>query len=185
MEKISLPDAALIRSVLAGNKEDFKILVERYQQKIFSYLYHFLYQDRDTAEDITQSVFLKAYQNLNKVDTNRPFQPWLYRIAHNEAANYIRFRSRKKEVGLYGDQWDQIAGVEEKKNQERMENRDLVHFALGKIKTEYREILLLYFYEEKSYEEISMILEININTVGTMLKRAKEQVEKRLRQMER
>lgn len=97
MNKSIKTDGELVDSILSSNKDDFRILVERYQQRIFSYLYRLLHQNRDGALDITQSVFLKVYQNLNTYDKKRPMQAWIYRIAHNEAANHLRSISRRRE----------------------------------------------------------------------------------------
>lgn len=174
-------DADLIRSIIAGSKEDFRILMERYQQKVYSYLYRFLYQNRDAAEDVTQSVFLKVYQNLSAVDLNLPFQPWIYRIAHNEAANYLRTRSRKRESQLDDSQWDNFADDSNHDDLSKKEDQVLVHKTLQKLKPKYREVIVLHYFEEKSYEEIAQILDSSTNSVGTLLRRGRQQMQKLLK----
>lgn len=180
MQDTSRSDAELIQSILASNQRDFELLVERYQQKIYSYLYRFLYQNQEAAQDVTQDVFIKVYQNLASADPNRPLQPWIYRIAHNEAANYLRKMSRKKETYLQDEQWASISGEDGEDLVTKEDNRQLILKALDKIDTKYREVLVLYFFEDKSYQEIAEILESSTNSVGTLIRRAKKQMEKTL-----
>lgn len=175
-------DVELIQSVLAGNQADFKSLMERYQQKVFSYLYRFLYENRDAAEDVTQSAFIKFYQSLEKFDQSKPVQPWIFRIAHNEAANHLRTVSRKKESRLDDGQWDKIANPDEKQGMETEEQTVLINKALEKIKTKYREVIVLHYFEEKSYQEIAEILNTSTNSVGTLLRRGRLKLQDILKQ---
>ena len=170
-------DADLIRSVISGNKDNFQILMERYQQKIFAYLYRFLYQNREAAEDVTQSVFLKVYQNLASVNLDLPLQPWIYRIAHNEAANHIRTISRKKESQFEDSQWENLSDGSNSDELVKKEDQQLVQKTLQKLKPKYREVIVLHYFEEKSYEEIAQILDSSTNSVGTLLRRGRQQMQ--------
>lgn len=178
MNSTSRSDAELVESILASNKKDFEILMQRYQQKIFAYLYRFLYQNREAAMDVTQDVFIKVYENLGTIDLKRPVQPWIYRIAHNEAANYLRKISRKKESQLMDEQWDTMSNDENTGDLESQENKTLVLKALDKVDPKYREVLVFYYFEEKSYQEIAEIMDSSTNTIGTLIRRAKKQMEK-------
>ncbi|MBU2645272.1 RNA polymerase sigma factor [bacterium] len=182
MNTTEMSDADLVLSVLSGNQADFKTLMERYQQKIFSYLYRFLYENRDAAEDVTQSTFIKVYKNLKTVDTGLPLQPWIFRIAHNEAANYLRTISRKKESRLDDRQWDHIASPENSPEIEKEENQAIINRALEKLKTKYREVIVLHYFEEKSYQEIAEILGTSTNSVGTLLRRGRLKLQDILKQ---
>lgn len=136
--------------------------------------------------DVTQDVFIKVYQNLASVDLNRPVQPWIYRIAHNEAANFLRKRSRKKETYLEDDQWDSFSSAAEENGEahmDRKENKKLILTALEQIDIKYREVLILHYFEDKSYKEIAEILDSSTNSVGTLIRRAKQQMEKTLNRM--
>lgn len=184
MQDLSPTDAELVRLVLAGKKEHFKLLVERYQQKIFAYLYRFLYQDRDTAEDLTQTVFLKAYKNLASFNMTLSMQSWLYRIAHNEAANHFRSLSRRKETKLEDAVYGNLSDPNESDLQAEKEDRQQVQLALAQLKVTYREVIILHYFEDKSYEEIAEILKSPVSTVGTLLRRAKQKVAKILQSLE-
>ena len=178
MNNFSNSDAELIQATIDNDQESFKIFVERYQKPIFSYLYRFLYQNREAAEDITQSVFLKVYQNLNNIDTSKSIKSWIYRIAHNESANYLRSVSSKKESIFDDEQWSKMADQKEPEEDISKQYTDIVQTALKKLKPKYREVIVLFYFEEKSYDEIATILDSSTNSVGTQIRRAKHQLKK-------
>lgn len=169
-------DKELIDAVTAGDNAGFAPLMARYQQGVFDYLYHLLLRNRQTAEDLTQDVFLKAFRALASVDTRLPLKPWLMRIAHNEAANYLRGRARHPESYMEPEAWAQI-GDSRPDNPENIsaaqQEQARVNQALLKLKPRYREALLLYYHEEQSYEEIADILGVSLGTVGTLMHRGK------------
>lgn len=176
-------DAALIAATLAGDPGAFRVLMERYQRAIFGYLYRLLFRDAESARELTQTVFMKAYEHLASVDRERPFTPWLYRIAHNEAANWMRARERHPETGLEPEQWSRLAdpaGDSPEAAQAAGEERALLLRALDSLPHRYREALVLFFFEERSYEDIAAILNVRLGTVGTLIHRAKEQLRQRL-----
>ena len=91
----AVEDADLIRQAARGAVEAFNLLVSRWEKRVYNYLLR-ITGNREDALDLTQDVFLKAYQNLRKLDDPGRFAPWLYRIAHNEA--YSLFRKRRPEA---------------------------------------------------------------------------------------
>ena len=90
----AVEDADLIRQAARGSVEAYNLLISRWEKRVYNYLLR-LTANREDALDLTQDVFLKAYQNLRKLDDPGRFAPWLYRIAHNEA--YSMFRKRRPE----------------------------------------------------------------------------------------
>jgi RNA polymerase sigma factor (sigma-70 family) len=183
MNNLSESDALLIDATLKGDQEAFQKFVEKYQKPIFSYLYRFLYQNKETAEDITQTVFLKVYQNLNNIDQTKSIKSWIYRIAHNEAANYLRSVSRKKESMLDDGQWAKISPQKKPEEDISVQYGEVIQAALKKIKPKYREVIVLYYFEEKSYDEIAVILNLSTSSVGTLIRRAKQQLKKLLEKL--
>ena len=93
----AVEDADLIRQAAQGAVEPYNLLVSRWEKRVYNYLLR-ITRHREDALDLTQDVFLKAYQNLRKLDDTARFAPWLYRIAHNEA--YSMFRNRKPETDV-------------------------------------------------------------------------------------
>ncbi|MGA2593802.1 MAG: sigma-70 family RNA polymerase sigma factor [Bryobacteraceae bacterium] len=89
----AVEDADLIRNACRGDVEAYNLLISRWERRVYNYLLRIVV-NREDAPDLSQDVFLKAYQNLRKLDDPARFAPWLYRIAHNEA--YSLFRKRRK-----------------------------------------------------------------------------------------
>jgi len=178
IKKIS--DEQLVLLVRNKNQEMFSEIVVRYQNKIYSYIYR-LIGNCEEAEDISQDVFIKVYKNLYGFDIKRKFSSWIYRIAHNESVNHIKKKSYFKILSIEQNEFLQntmsttdniIEKIIEKETSQKV--REL----LNKISFKYREILVLRYFQEKSYQEIGDILRIPVSTVGTLINRAKGQLER-------
>lgn len=179
--KIELTDNELVEIVRERDQEKYAELIERYQGKLFAYLYR-LTGSREETEDLLQDVFIKAYKNLRSYDATRKFSSWIYRIAHNEAVNHIKRRSLKRFIP-----WEDITATkdmlvmsssEEGADTTRMreETKKEVNEAINRLSFKYKQVLLLRYYSDKSYEDISEILGKPINTVGTLINRAKKKM---------
>jgi RNA polymerase sigma-70 factor, ECF subfamily len=173
-------DEELVQLVLDNKTEAFGILVERYEKKLLRYGRKFLY-DYENIEDTVQNVFIKAYVNIKGFDIKKEFSPWIYRIAHNEFINIIKKKKREPFLFFDADIIFSFAGKNNfLKEIERKEEKEEIEKHLSKLKTRYREPLVLYYFEEKNYQEISDILEIPISTVGIRLKRGRNEIKKLL-----
>ncbi len=163
----------------------FAVLVSRYERALRRYITRLGSGDSEVTEDILQESFIKAYLNLNDYDLSLSFSAWLYRITHNETVNHFRKqknrpRTMEKEEDL--ELFEKIAdelNIEEQADLTRA--RASIQKALGTLEEHYRDVLILRFFEEKSYDEISDILEIPSGTVATYLSRAKEKLKQALK----
>lgn len=164
----NLSDEELVDYVRKKDKESYAEVIRRYKDKLLRYALY-LTEDEDKAEDVVQESFIKAYVNLNGFDTKKKFSSWIYRIAHNEAMNVL---NAKKQVVLNGDV-DFDSGVDLENELVEKELKDKARYCLKRLPVIYREPLILYFFDEKSYEEISDVLRIPVGTVGTRINRAK------------
>ncbi|MCL5795556.1 MAG: sigma-70 family RNA polymerase sigma factor [Patescibacteria group bacterium] len=171
-------DEKLVEYVRSKDPEAFAEIVFRYERKIKGYLYRLLGNYHD-CEDVAQEVFLKTFQNLQGFDTSRKFSSWLYRIAHNEAVNWLRFNRKVFVDSLDGNEYlkntlgkDDNLAEKFDKDAETKKLKNLVE----RLPLKYREPMILKFYEERSYSEISDILRIPVNTVGTLINRGKEKL---------
>lgn len=176
---VELSDADLIAAVLAGETDRFRGLVERYQGQVFGYLYRHLREDKETARDLAQTVFLKAYRNLATVDRTRPLAPWLLRIAHNEGANHLRWRARHPEAGMEPAGWEDMpspSGADPEAQLARAQEQAQVRTALNGLPEKMRAAVMLFYFEESSYGEIGEILNIPPGTVGTLVRRGRERM---------
>ena len=168
-------DEELVVAIRVRDKELYREIIQRYQGKVSHYLAKFI-RDHDELEDVLQDVFIKTYRNLFAFNVKERFSPWIYRIAHNEAINHIKKYS-KEAFSLDQAEWD---AVDEKLDlKSEIDNtlmRSKVSESNAKLKEKYRAPLILYLFEEKSYQEISEILRVPVSTVGVMILRGKKQL---------
>ncbi len=178
----SRSDEELVVSVVQGDKELFGELIDRYEPKLTRYVRRFTQQTEDVS-DIMQIVFIKAYTNLQSFDSNRSFNSWIYRIAHNESVNHLKKRGNEKVSFIDFDTFfpHPFAQEEADKLSLSREDKEQLENSLSKISPKYREVLVLYYYDELSYQEIADVLHIPIATVGVRIKRGKESLHKELK----
>lgn len=165
----NLTDEKLVDLVIKKDKELFIHIIKRYEDKLLRYAGYLVKNDSDAA-DIVQESFIKAYINLNAFNTKKKFSSWIYRIVHNEAMNVVG--KRKKFIAI-GKDIDFDSGINLEDDLVKKELKLGVNLCLEKIQNIYSEPLVLYFLEDKTYEEISDILRIPVGTVGTRINRAK------------
>lgn len=170
-------DARLITFVRNGQLDCFEVLVRRYEKKIFAYVYRLCNYHRDDALDVVQNVFLKAFENLRSFNRRRQFSSWLYRIAHNEAINLRKRETRRAVVSLEENEFLENVLTAPANQHELLLKKEtywLVSEVLAELPRKYREVLILRFLEEKSYDEMSSILRKPLNTIATLLNRSKK-----------
>lgn len=157
----------------------FAPLMERYEAKMLLYIKRISAVTTEEAEDILQEGFLKAYQNVNNFDEKLSFSSWLYRIVHNETISYWRkkkIRPQGNSIYVDDDFLERIADARDMvEDMDRKRLKGLVQQIFDEMDERYREILILKYIEDKSYEEISDILKKPAGTVATHINRAKKQ----------
>lgn len=174
-------DEEIALNVQQGDIPSFGLLIERYKQKLTRYAHKFLFNYDDT-EDLIQEVFIKAYINIQDFDPKRRFSPWIYRIAHNEFINKIK-KKNKETISLFNLDTlfpHPIAQETADGDIRTQDIREMINSCLQQLKPKYRELLILYYFEEMDYKEIAEILKIPISTVGIRLRRGKELLKKLL-----
>lgn len=178
-----LEDAELVRLSLA-DPDKFSFIISRYQDKLSRYIRRLGTTSAEDAEDILQDIFLKVYLNLNDFKADLKFSSWIYRIAHNQVISHFRKRQVRPEshstpIDSPGLQLlaDDIALDQQSDIHLR---QAIINEALQKVDARYREILILKFFEDKSYQEISDILKKPAGTVASLLNRAKKSLKNSL-----
>lgn len=165
-------DEQLVVEIREKDKELYSEIMRRYQTKLSHYLKKF-FRSQDELDDVLQETFIKAYKNLYGFDVGKKFSSWIYRIAHNEAINHIK-KNSKKNISLDETEWEIVDKSLDLHDQ--FDNKQLgerVQRGLVGLKEKYRGPLILYFFEQKTYEEISDILHLPRNTVGILIMRGK------------
>jgi len=168
----SLSDEDLAVLALEDSKF-FTPLVTRYKERFFYYLKSFAGFHDDEVADVIQAAFIKIYKNLNSFDKRLKFSSWAYRIIHNEAIDELRRYKRNQVSTLDGLEVPDNINLSE--DVDRNLEKTKVARALKELKNDYRQVLILRFFEQREYKEISDILQKPIGTVGTMIDRAKKQ----------
>jgi len=161
---MSPDDEVLVRRSLEGDDRAFDILLERYERRVFNGALRMV-NSRDDARDITQSVFLKVYQNLGRFDARYKFFSWVYRITVNESINFLH---RRKPL----DPVDDALPSKQRGPLESLHGEELgeaVQEALMKLKPDYRSVVILRHFQGCSYREMSQVLDIREETVKSRL----------------
>ena len=169
-------DAAAVGECLAGNGQAFARLVERYERPVYNVALRMLRNPED-ARDVSQNVFLKAYQGLAQYDPQYRFYSWIYRIAINESLNLLRLRRR--EAGPVDEQQPSDGPGPAESLAEDVTQREVAD-AIDCLKPDYRAVIVLKYVAERSYEENAGILGIEVKTVRSRLFTARQLMKDRL-----
>lgn len=174
----NLPDEEVVVRVQAGEAELFGEVMHRYEPKIRRYAQRY-FREREEITDLVQDVFIKVYENIQSFDASQRFSPWIYRIAHNEFVNKIAWKSIRNFVPIEGDELFplQLPAPENVMRQAIAEDeKQLMEKYLAELDDKYKTPIIMFYYEDLSYEEISEILKIPVNTVGVRIKRGKDRL---------
>ena len=169
----AVEDADLIRQAARGNVESYNLLVSRWEKRVYNYLLR-ITANREDALDLTQDVFLKAYQNLRKLDDPGRFAAWLYRIAHNEAFSMFRKRRPETDVDEHEPEATETKVTVGGSSVFPMELSLAVAGALGRLSPEQREAVVLKVYQGFKFEEMAEILSCPVSTIKSRLYTALE-----------
>jgi RNA polymerase sigma-70 factor (ECF subfamily) len=179
-------DEELVAAVLAGDRERFSDLIDRYQARLINYLFRLL-RNADDAHDLAQEVLVKVYQVLDRYDPQYKFSTWLFRVAQNAAIDQIR-RRRLKIVSLRqeddeGENRDWELPSPERGPYGELRNRergDAIQEAIESLPWEYRELILLRHFGELPYEEIAKMKRMPLGTVKNKLFRGRQMLKEKL-----
>ena len=148
---------------LEGDASAFEPLVARYERALFAVALR-LVANYEDARDVTQNAFIRAYEHLDSFDPERRFFSWIYRIAVNESLNLRRARRPQEALGT----WMQVDGGQAEAV-EAVETAARVERALWRLSEEYREVVVLRYFAELSYDEISQAVGVPEKTVKSRL----------------
>ncbi|MBI5467433.1 MAG: RNA polymerase sigma factor [Candidatus Kerfeldbacteria bacterium] len=178
MPESQTTDEELARQVQTGHMASFAELVRRYQDKLLRYGSRFLRGSPD-VEDIVQEVMIKAYRNINSYNTQQRFSPWIYRIAHNAFVDVLKRRHLEAVPFFNPDElWPHPQATDNPVlDTDRTLIRQQLEKCLNDLAAKYREPLVLRYFDDLSYKEISNILRIPVGTVSIRLKRGLQQLQ--------
>ena len=165
----------ILASAKGGNLKAFDAIINYYQPAIYNHLRRLINNDDDAA-DLAQEVFLKLYKTKDRINPSDNFKSYLYKIATNTAYDWLKKKKRHPEDLIIDDEGVDFETIEAKLSYYKIEDISLIDLnsALDQIKTIYKDLLLLYYQQGFSYEEISTITGRPLNTVKVGLYRAKK-----------
>jgi RNA polymerase sigma factor (sigma-70 family) len=183
-----IEDVRLIRSALRGDQASYKRLMKKYHDQISNLIYRIIHH-REQIEDLTQEVFIKAFASLKSFNEEYAFSTWLYKIATNSSIDYIR----KKKLSTFSI--DKPIAMEESdstyelpdstyepdKHIIQRQRQHMIQEAISQLPEKYKRVIVLRHTEERDYSEIAKILKLPIGTIKAHIFRARELLNKYLR----
>lgn len=177
-----MEEQKIVRLSQKGDEEAFAALVKKYERKVFHLAYS-LVRNKETADDLAQEVFIKAFFALPRFKFQSKFSTWLYRIAVNRIKDHLRKEKKSAQIPLDESMIEsfqdyQVHNREQKRALEKQ--RELLHKVLRKLPPKYQVIISLRDIQGHSYEEIAGILNLSQGTVDSRLHRARKMLRKKI-----
>ncbi len=157
-ENSALSEREVIKQVQKGHAEAYQVIVERYMKRAYYIALGYVRNVQD-AMDISQESFIKAFRKIKRFDTEKSFFPWFYKLLKNLCLDHIKRRSRAQEIPL-----DEARILKEEREDREM--KEILWKGIEKLSFEQREVIILRYFQQLSYQEIA---EITARPVGTIM----------------
>lgn len=175
-------DAKLVESTLKGNNRGFESLVRKYQKLVYNVIYQ-LVRDHQICQDLTQETFLKAYRALEQYDSKRSFKPWLLKISTNCALTYLNKTVSPGSLNEILEENPQLEPRDKLSPDSEIESDFAVQElldALLLIPVRQRQVFILRYQHDLTYEDICEITGLSLSTVKSLLFRARENLKQKI-----
>jgi RNA polymerase sigma-70 factor, ECF subfamily len=180
--EIATTDAEVVRRVRRGDRDAYRLLVERYQDTLFRCAISMV-RDRDTATDLVQATFVNAYTRLAKLRDDASFGGWVYRMCMNGCRDHLR-GARQRDIPLDDSPEHALAATLRTDDElERAELRRSLDDALATLNEEYRAAFVMKHVDERSYEEMSEVLGASVPALKMRVHRAREALKSALEEV--
>lgn len=171
-------DSRLARKVQRGDRQAFEVILSRYERPIFSFVYHF-FQNQALCEDLTQETFLRAFRFIKSFRTDEKLSTWLFSIAKNLCIDEMRRLQKGKTVPIDAvDPDDLVAGSDPASDPVDasivLQEGEIIHRAIARLPEKYRICIILFYFNELTYEEISRVMKISMSNTKILLFRGKK-----------
>lgn len=181
-------DSTLINQAKSGDAQAYDKLLNKYRNSVYNLVYRMV-RDIEEAEDLTQEAFIKAFNSLTQFNEDYAFSTWLYKIATNNCIDFFRKRklqtlSLDKPIQYKDSEIHQEIPDPELNPEKSIlasERSSIIREAIETLPEKYYTAIVLRHTEEKSYEEIAEILRLPIGTVKARIFRAREMLNKALK----
>jgi len=178
-------DQVLVRRAQRGDSAAFDTLVRRYQERIYSTIYH-MTSNHEDANDLAQEAFIKAHQALKSFKGDSSFFTWLYRIAVNKTINFLKQRKNRTHMSLDDLDFnaehdpDLVSLISERTPRREVnlaELQERLNAAMQKLSEDHRLVVTLHDVQGLPHDEISRIMDCNVGTVRSRLFYARQQLQ--------
>jgi RNA polymerase sigma-70 factor (ECF subfamily) len=183
----ALSDQEVVRQAAAGREAAYREIIRRYQRPVYSLIYRMV-RNRELAEDLAQDTFIKMLNAINSYRPEYKFSSWIFKIANNAAIDQLR-RRELDTLSLDGSPHALDAesieattlqiGSDQESQLDEVASKELgrqIEYAIGQLRPEYRNCILLRHVEGRPYEEIAEILDLPLGTVKTYIHRARNEL---------
>ena len=166
------------RRFLSGDDEGLTLIIKEYKDGLILYINSYV-ANIYVAEDLMQDTFFKIAVKKPKFKEESSFKTWLYTIGRNVALNYLKKKSKQKEVSI--DDCGELVSQDNVEEAYIKEERKIVlHRCIGKLKPEYRQILWLVYFEDFSLKQVAAVMKISLHNAETLVYRARKALKTQL-----
>lgn len=170
----------IVSNILDGQRDQYRILVDRYASMVFSVVETFVDRESD-KEELAQQIFVKAYERLSSFNKKSKFSSWLYRLAKNHCLDYAKNirRSNKEFSDMGKDELESNMKVEEQPDEEieSQEQKVALEKALATIKPIYAEAFLMKYRDNMSYKAMAKRLDAKEGALKVRVHRARKELQ--------
>lgn len=163
-----LSDGEIVDAVKHGDREAYREIVDRYKRRAYHIALGIVGDPQD-ALDVSQSAFIKAYRNIKRFDSGKPFMPWFYRILRNLCLDHVRRSKRRREVPL-----SEVLII--KDDTANREEHLALRRAIDGLGEEQRQVVILHYFEGLSYKEMASMLGKPMGTIMSTLYHARQKL---------
>jgi RNA polymerase sigma factor (sigma-70 family) len=171
------------RAVEKGDQKAYAELMQRYKESVYFTMLK-MCNNKDDAEDLTIEAFGRAFKKLDQYSPNFAFSTWLFKIASNNAIDFIRRKKQMSSVsidnrsenseGKESSSYIKSSGLDPEENFIKKQKIELIRLLVENLKPKYKEMIELFYFQEMSHEEISKKLDLPIGTIKAQLFRARD-----------
>lgn len=174
----TIQDEKLLEQIISGDEQAFRIFIEQYRNYLFKTIYAILRNEKD-AEDAAQEAFIKIYYALPHYEA-QGLKTWMTRIAVNHAIDIKRRLQRQRERDTDSVEWTSSQAFVENAEAPllKKEQSEMVRMRLHELPANYREVIVAYYIQEKSYKQIAEEQQVEVKTIETKLYRARSWIRK-------
>lgn len=171
---------------MSSNQNDFRKIYDQYKVLVYNVALNYL-QNKEDAEEITQDVFVQVHHSIAQFNKNSELKTWIYRITINKCLDFIKRKSSKKRLFIFGKKTDNVFELQNISNFEHpgilLENKEkaeMLYGVINELSENQKAAFILSKMDGLSNPEISVILEVSISSVESLIFRAKSSLKEKL-----